>query len=229
MIPLIKKIIKRLIVLFNKDAFSAGITKEEIKDLIDNPEATVLEIGCADGLDTLEFLKVFASPGFRIFCFEPDPRNIASFKRLVRDTRARLIEAAIADHDGRLTLNQSSTIYSSSLKEPNLANINARWPEISFENQVEVEAVTLDTFLENEKIETVDFIWADVQGAEDLMIKGGRASLNARVRYLYTEYSNDQLYQGEPTDHEIVRLLGPNWKLMRRFHSDLLFKNTNIP
>jgi hypothetical protein len=41
----------------------------------------------------------------------------------------------------------------------------------------------------------VDFMWVDVQGAEDLVFTGAKDVLS-RTRYVYTEYATD-LYEGQ--------------------------------
>ena len=50
-----------------------------------------------------------------------------------------------------------------------------------------------------------------MQGAEGDMIAGGQATL-ARTRYLYTEYSNEEIYEGEPTLETLLAML-PNFQL----------------
>jgi FkbM family methyltransferase len=205
-----------------------SITKQEIKNLINNSAPVIFEIGCADGIDTLEFINTFNESSFKLFCFEPDPRNIEEFKKRVSDSRVFLHEIAIGDKDGLTTFNQSSTIYSSSLKNPNIENIQKTWPMINFENSFDVIVTTIDSFIKDNSIEIVDFIWADVQGAEDLMISGGKNSLIDKVRYMYTEYSNVEYYENEPSLNKIIELMGDNWEVVQVFAADVLLKNKNL-
>lgn len=205
-----------------------SITKQEIKNLINNSAPVILEIGCADGIDTLEFISTFNDLPFKLFCFEPDPRNIEEFKKRIDDSRVLLYEIAIGDKDGLTTFNQSSTIYSSSLKNPNIENIQKTWPMINFENSFDVNVTTIDSFIKDNSIEIVDFIWADVQGAEDLMISGGKNSLIDKVRYMYTEYSNVEYYENEPDLNKIIELMGDNWEVVQVFAADVLLKNKNL-
>jgi hypothetical protein len=69
----------------------------------------------------------------------------------------------------------------------------------------------------------VDLIWADVQGAEGDLVKGGTATF-ANTRYFYTEYSNNEWYEGQPTLQQLVEMLA-NFVIMPRFEMDVLFKN----
>lgn len=202
-----------------------SINKDYIKSLIqNNPEPIIFEIGAADGLDTLEFIRCFDNLNFKIFCFEPDPRNIESFKKTINDNRVVLIEGAVGDQDGVCNFFQSSTIYSSSLKEPT-ENLFKEWPIIKFENKLTIQTYKLDTFIQNNNIDCVDFIWADVQGVEDLLIKGGEKSFMNKIKFLYTEYSNMAYYKTEPTLSDIIALLGDNWELVADFNTDVLLKN----
>ena len=105
----------RLLRFLSRFRTPATITLKQIKAMLATDAPVILEIGAADGLDTLKFLETFSHPALRMYCFEPDPRNIAAFKERVRDPRVRLLEAAISDTDGPAFLHQSSTIYSSSL------------------------------------------------------------------------------------------------------------------
>lgn len=100
-----------------------SISKEKIRSLINKSSPVIFEVGCADGLDTLEFIQTFNDLSFKLFCFEPDPRNIEEFKKRINDHRVFLYEIAIGDKNGLADFNQSSTICSSSLKNPNMKNI----------------------------------------------------------------------------------------------------------
>lgn len=200
------------------------MNKKEIKNLI-GEGATILEIGCADGKDTLDFLTTFES--CKIYAIEPDPRNIKVFRETIRDPRAKLFEIAIGDKDGKTTFNQSSTIYSSSLKEPDMEKFQKSWSYIYFEDKIEVEVKTIDTFIKENNIEKVDFIWADVQGAEDLMLKGAKNSLD-KIRYIYTEYDDEGHYKNCPTKQDILDILGENWSVVEDFKTDILLKNETI-
>lgn len=99
---------------------------------------------------------------------------------------------------------------------------------IQFDNKLEITVNKLDSFIEKNSIEIVDFVWADVQGAEDLMILGGRNSLVDKIRYMYTEYSNIEYYENEPNLSQIIELMGDNWEVLEIFTADVLLKNKNL-
>lgn len=203
-----------------------GLSKSEIRTLVGREDPVIFEIGCADGLDTIEMLATFRSPAARFYCFEPDPRNLESFKTRISDPRVTLCASAVSDQTGTREFFQSTTIYSSSVKEPNIFEIQDVWAEIDFLPPIVVESVTLDDFVQHKALNHIDFLWADVQGAEDLVIKGGRNTLANKVKWLYTEYSSREYYSSSPDLTAIMELLGPRWELVRDFGADALLLNT---
>jgi FkbM family methyltransferase len=206
------------------------MNKSEIKNLINKENPIIFEIGCADGGDTLEFINSFND--LEIYCFEPEPKNIKLVKERIDYPKHHLFEGVISDINGQLTFNRSRTdnpddlSYSGSIKKPK-EHLN-EWSFIKFDEQITVESITLDKFCEDKNIELIDFIWADVQGAEENLILGGLNTLNAKVRYLYTEYSNKEYYEGQLKLENLLNLMGDNWELIKDFGSDVLLKNKSL-
>lgn len=189
-----------------------------------------LEIGANDGVDTIRFLEAF--PGVEIHCFEPDPRAISAFKRNVRSPRAHLHETAIGSIDGSLAFYQSDGAppgrehefpegwhLSGSIRRPTGHLNTHKW--CNFESSLEVPVQRLDTWAASRGIHHVDFIWADVQGAEIDMITGGSVTLQSTTLF-YTEYSETELYDGQ-VGLETMQTLLPNHYLAQQFPHDALF------
>lgn len=209
-----------------------SIQPAEIRALVGRDDPVILEIGANDGQDSQKFLAEF--PGLRLFCFEPDPRPLRRFRRRIADARCELIEAALSDADGEAPWWQSSGWQpndpagdgnydlSSSLLPP------ARHLEISpwltFPRKITVRTLRLDTWLAGRPdIERVDFVWADVQGAEAKLIRGGGPQWS-RVHYLYTEFADVALYEGQPDRQAILDLL-PGFRLREVYDNNLLLEN----
>jgi len=193
--------------------------REWVKLTFEYPGAkTFLELGSHCGIDTSWMAEI---PGVRIFAVEPDPRNH-------QPERPNLFvdQAAISDFNGQglLTLSKEGWgkewTFSSSIKEP--LNHLQRY-HVTFGESVPVQMITLDSFCEQHGIGVIDFILADVQGAEAEMIRGGRKTL-ARTRYLFTEYSDDQLYRGQPSLSEILAML-PTFRVIELWRDDVLLEN----
>jgi len=204
--------------------------------LLGKPNPVILEIGCNDGTDTRQFLRLFDAP--KIYVFEPEPRAVASFRRNIQDDRVTLFEMAISDVDGTIEFHPSGGIpspewkdakpdgwdFSGSIKQPKEHLSVHPWCE--FADPVAVRSMTLDTWSTEHGVGGIDFIWADVQGAEAEVIRGGGQTLQ-RTRYFYTEYSNQELYQGQITLPEMERLL-PNFRIVEKFANDVLFENSTL-
>lgn len=207
------------------------ITKKQIKNLLSKDDAVIFEIGSADGQDTLKFLNLFKNPNFKIYGFEPEPKNIKLIKEKINDSRFYLFKGVISDTNGEISFNRSSTgnpedlSLSGSIMQPK--NHLKEWDWIHFDEKITVPSITLDTFCKDKNIDVIDFVWCDVQGAEEKVILGGKETFANKVRYLYTEYSNNELYAGQPTLAKILELL-PDFEIVKDFKTDVLLKNKKI-
>jgi 2-O-methyltransferase len=207
-----------------------------LKQLLGADAGLILEIGANDGTHTNRFLADF--PNATICAFEPDPRALAKFKARAQRGRVQLFEFAIGAEDGEAEFHVSSGLpdgmplnerknyplgwdQSGSLRAPK--SHTTVWPWVKFERKIKVAVKRLDTWAKEHGVKSVDLIWADMQGAEGDLIAGGKDTL-ARTRYLYTEYSNDEWYEGQPNLARLTDLL-PNFSIVRRYPMDALFKN----
>jgi len=210
----------------------ASITKEFICQLVSKPNPTILEIGCHDGSTTLWFLEIFDSP--RVFCFEPDPRAASCFKQKIGNRpEVNFYEYAISDKNGEETFYMSSGQESAMMPQGWDCSGSIRKPKnhlkvhpwCKFEKTMIVKTKTLDTWCREKAINRIDFIWMDVQGAEIDVIRGGRNALK-NTRYLYTEYSNKELYQGQLSLKQLLKEL-VEFEVIIRYPDDILLKNKN--
>jgi FkbM family methyltransferase len=216
------------------------MNKYDIKNIINKTkDITIFEAGCARGEDTIEFLMAFSdTENLNIFCMEPDSRNIPVFKSTINDPRVHFFEGVVGDVDGEVEFNISTKsfitgqelILSSSLRKPG-KDIYKLWPSL-FQNENNfsptiVKSVRFDTFVKENNIDHIDWIHLDIQGAEDLFINGGLETLNTKVKYFYTEYNNEEVYQGNPNLDKIVSML-PNFSILHDFKTDVLLINNLI-
>ncbi len=202
-----------------------------IVSLIDKPNPTILDIGSNDGTDTMAFLDLF--PGARVYSFEPDPRAISRYRAKVKNIRAQLFPVAIGATNGRTVFYQSDGYpgfetddmppwdLSGSIHQP--TGHKSMHPWCKFNQQIEVPLLRLDTWTDANDIHEVDFIWADVQGAEGDLILGGRRTLE-KTRFFFIEYSNQELYEGQLTLAAILSLL-PDYEVVNVYPDDVLLRN----
>jgi FkbM family methyltransferase len=150
----------------------------------------ILEVGANHGQHTQLFLRTF--PSARIHAFEPDPRAIEAFRRQVSDRRVTLHEIAIGAANGRAQFHASNGFppdatpdvkaaypkgwdQSGSLRKPKTHV--SKWPWCRFPRTIGVDVRTLDTWSGKHEPGPIDFIWADMQGAEGDLVAGGRETL----------------------------------------------------
>jgi 2-O-methyltransferase len=113
---------------------------------------------------------------------------------------------------------------SGSLRPPKTHKIV--WPWCKFEKTMIVQVRRLDSWIRENDLHQIDLIWADTQGAEGELIAGAVEAL-IKTRFFYTEYSNDEWYEGQPNLTQIANML-PNFSIVHRFTMDVLFKNTTM-
>lgn len=210
----------------------------EIITPVSNP--TVFEFGTCDGQHTNVMCQILKHYGkkFQYHAFEADHRIIPGFWQINEAHKNDITfnNSAIGNTDGTVKFNLSGgeetreghfkqAFYgSSSIREPK--KVNEFWPDMTFEED-EVNCYKFDTYVKDFAVEKIDFIWADIQGAEGDLIDGGQDALS-KTRYLYTEYSNDELYEGEIGLDQILDRLPGEWEIVEDYGSDVLLKNKNI-
>ena len=215
------------------------ISPRYLRGLVGPSASVILEIGANDGSHTRELLAQF--PSATIYAFEPDPRAYAKFTARINDPRVRAVNAAIGAADGEAEFHVSSGLppdmaaetaanyaqgwdQSGSLRAPKTHK--TVWPWCRFDAAISVRVHKLDSFAHENGIARIDLIWADTQGAEGDLIAGGGQTLT-KTRFFYTEYSDEEWYEGQPTLQQLADML-PAFKIIHRFPMDVLFKNMTL-
>jgi len=206
--------------------FGHELTALHMYHLIGKHSPVILEIGANCGQSTVTFIEQM--PNATIYCFEPDPRAIAKFKRLIQYPNVHLIEAAVGADSGFVMFNQSSGAehidplgwdHSGSIRQPK-THLNV-WPWVKFDLQITVPLIRLDDWAAENHVKEVDFIWADVQGAESDLLIGAQQVLS-RARFFYTEFSDEEWYEGQINFATLCDFL-PDFSLIHKFPHDALF------
>lgn len=121
-----------------------------------------IDVGANLGYYTLFVANLIGDKG-RVFAFEPDPYNFSLLLKSIKSNGFNNIECfnkAVAEKNGKLNLSLSLDL----LGDHNAITDSER-------EVIKVDKVTLDSILQKEKI---DLIKIDVQGTEELVLKGMR-------------------------------------------------------
>lgn len=213
------------------DHVQRPMTADEIREWV-GWAPLMLELGCHRGIDTQKFLG--AMPDIRLFCWECEERAIRRFKELIgTDHRVRFYEKAAAHIDGTWKFHGSTGQagdeedwdYSGSLEQP--TGHVAYSPEIKFKPPIKVPCMRLDTWLEGQwGIKQIDFAWVDVQGSQRKVLAGGQRTFPL-IRYLYIECHETPLYEHEPTQEELVKMLAEHFHPLRLYDRNNIFFRNN--
>jgi FkbM family methyltransferase len=139
---------------------------------IKRPDPILLDVGANYGKWTQGMLQAFPATR-KIVMFEPQEECLARINQLELPGKI-IVPSAVSDHIGTETLYLNGSAKGvSSLYERN---------ETFFENlprrQIAVSVTTLDTVLEREEIEFVDFAKFDIEGAELAAFQGAEQSFS---------------------------------------------------
>jgi FkbM family methyltransferase len=141
-----------------------------------------------------------AYPNAEIHAFEPFPD---SHRELTTRVAARprihphCVAVLVASGKARLNVNARSSTNSVFETSAEAARFVAA-DLMKRKTTLEVDAVSLDAFCQDEGIEHVDVLKIDVQGAELLVFQGARALLEeARIDLVYAEVLFAPLYNGQ--------------------------------
>lgn len=202
-----------------------------VNSILGNKEKIVFEIGGYIG-DSSNYIIQSLSPIKEYHAFEPDYRNFEILEnKLFNFKFAKTNFCAIGSRDGKSLFrlsggtppntNNPDWSAGSSIKVPKLCLKEQQW--LNFDRTTEVNIITLDTYCQNNNISNIDFIWADVQGAEEELISGGLNILK-HTKFLFTEYSDFERFEGEITKEAILKML-PGWRLVFDLGDDILLIN----
>lgn len=184
---------------------------------------TIVELGAAGGEDSMRIAEAVGGSNGEIdyIAFEPDQRNSINLSAHVW---INVVEAAVGNINGFVPFYASSGhTFSGSVKIPKL-HLKVH-ESIKFDSPHPVRMVRLDDFFSVFRLSgPVDFIWCDIQGAEDLMIEGAQTTLH-NTRFFYSECYEQEMYEGQIGRQEILKRLPGEWRIANEWPEDVLFEN----
>jgi len=180
----------------------------------------IFDIGACEGEESIRYRKIFINAS--LFLFEPLPKNQLIINDNIKNknlVNAILFPLALSDVNGYTKFYTSSGQpnnlqidvdwdfgnKSSSLLAPQLKNL----PDWMNFNEIDVQTLTLRSFLEENAIENIDFVHMDVQGAELKVLEGAKEKIE-NIKAIWLEVSNVELYKNQPLRNDIEMFMKEN-------------------
>jgi len=186
-----------------------------------NDILTIMDIGSCEGESSIRYSKLFSKA--KIYAFEPLIKNFEKLTFNIKEYNCSNIfpfQLCLSDKDGQADFFISSAEKkntevsnwdfgnkSSSLLQPDKTLEIYNWLE--FKDKELVRTQTLNTFCKQEKLNQVDFIHLDVQGAELLVLRGANEFLE-NLKTIWLEVEVIPLYKDQPLKKDIEKFLKEN-------------------
>lgn len=152
----------------------------------------VIDAGAHRGAFTDAFLRLHQPE--RIVLVEALPDLALKLRaRYQNDVRISVVSAALSDRNGEAQFQVNRSDASSSLLPIDPRNSAWFGRDLAVDRTVDVMTMTLPELMSREKLDAVDLLKLDLQGAERLVLTGGAEVLD-RVQVIYTEVFFEQLY-----------------------------------
>ena len=179
-------------------AYDLGLLQFFARQVSQVEDPVILDIGASTGSFTLLPLIT----GGKVIAFEPNPVAFRSLEATVRANElngsVELHECAVGGGDGHTMLNvpeQALHMAVSTVGEPRRSDL--KW------NRIKTEIITVDSL----KLEHVDFIKIDTEGAEMPVLIGAERTIRRHKPAILTEYTSLNTRQCGYEREEIMSLL----------------------
>jgi FkbM family methyltransferase len=148
----------------------------------------------------------------KIYGFEPIRFLYEDTTRSIQGrNNVEVYNSALSDKSGKSIIYQSDrfgqmAVSSSLLRPKDHLQVH---PEITFKEQVEIECINLDEFCLSKNINSIDFMWLDMQGYEPIVLKSSPRSMSI-TKYIYSEVSLIETYENVVLYPEFKEFMADN-------------------
>lgn len=199
--------------------------------------SVVIECGGHLGTDTTKLCSFFSDGA--IHCFEANTDLYKNLEGLLsKHTNLKLYNLALSDEnkecDFFIDCNKDGDAGASSLLEASDSFLRMY---IKDEKKITVSGITLNSFMTQNNIPTVDLLWLDVEGFEYYILNSSANALK-KIKYVYTEVNFQEFRKTGKLYNDVKQLMIGNgfeethsWTqgdLWGKWQGNILFKNTNI-
>lgn len=178
------------------DAFS-----EMRRFVPENVQPVILDVGANAGQTAKRFKATF--PSSVVHSFEPSAETFDLLKKnTAAEKNVHAWPCAVGSSVGKQTFLENIEPDMSSFLELSTTG----WGEVK--KRAVVDVVTIDRFLADQSIASVDILKSDTQGYELEVFKGAEETMRAnRIGLIYFEFIFSDMYRGLPLFDEVFRYL----------------------
>ena len=219
---------------------SVDVFVEIAKKIIrEQPIKILVEVGARDCQETLRFRELL--PDADIFTFECNPATLPLCRKAIHPfENIHLIEKAVTNYNGFVKFYPIDTEKTETTWEDgnpgvsSLLRASGKYPvEKYVQNEIEIEATTLKTLMDENNISCIDLLWMDVQGAELLVLRGIEDRISD-VKLMHIEVEFFEIYKNQPLFPVIKKYLNKkgflffDFTTLGKYSADAVFLNKNI-
>lgn len=146
----------------------------------------VVDVGAGVGEETIVFSDLVGKSG-RVYAIEAHPKTYSALTYMVESNSLRNVivsNLALSDKAGDVSIQDSDNSLANSILQ------------ITDASTVAVQSETFDEFVERNDIQTIDLLKMNVEGAEQLILKGMSHSLE-RIKRVSISCHDFRYHQGE--------------------------------
>jgi len=179
----------------------------DLADIARRSNATLfLDVGCHRGDTLLRFIESgIACP---VAAFDPFGENLERAKHLLQSfPQVSFYQLALSNRNGMASFHLNRNEQTSSLLENDSGNIASFADDTAVLGTCDVTTYTLDYWANENAVEGPCVIKCDTQGAEGMVIEGGRSFIRQHCVAFYGEVMLGHMYKGQSSFAEIRLLL----------------------
>ncbi len=188
------------------------------------------DVGANDGEDSIAYAR--ANPDALVYAFEPSPYLVEVIKKNSSDLENyTIITAAVSNYNGSSTFNICRDLQGlGSLLEWG-KDVKKLWPyfNLEFHEQIDVNVIKLETFIEENNITNITYFHCDTQG-NDLKVLQGLGKYIDIIQEGQVEATrlNSSLYEGQNTAEQTAQfLISKNFEILG-YENQVHFSECNI-
>jgi FkbM family methyltransferase len=165
-----------------------------------------IDIGCHHGDTLLRFIESGVS--CPVAAFDPFGENIEKAKRLLQaHPRTDFYQLALSNTNGHARFYLNKNEQTSSLLENDAGNLASFGEDTTPVGSCEVETRALDSWAAEHQVMGPCIIKCDTQGAEGLVIEGGKSFIREHCVAFYGEVMLGDMYKGQSSFGDVRNLL----------------------